>query len=90
MDNSLLKKTTTLLCIQIPAQLHCIPRLAFNPVGQVVSHLYGEMLAIQHLHLMQRIILELLGLNPHCHGATCGTETAVGAEAWNTRFKNSQ
>lgn len=47
-----------------------VPRLALDPLGQVVSHLYGEVLTVQRLHLMQRIALKLLGLNPHRHGAT--------------------
>lgn len=32
-----------------------------------MSHLNGEVLTIQRLHLVQSISLELLGLDPHCH-----------------------
>lgn len=48
--------------------LLCIPELAFNPLGQVVPHLNGEVLAVQGLHLVQGITLQLLGLDPHRHG----------------------
>ena len=34
-----------------------------------MSHLDGEMLAVQGLHLMEGIALELLSLNPHSHGS---------------------
>lgn len=43
------------------------PQLALYPLGQIMSHLYGEVLTIQRLHLVQSISLELLGLDPHCH-----------------------
>ena len=34
-----------------------------------MSHLDGEVLTVQCLHLVQRLALQLLGLDPHCHGA---------------------
>lgn len=43
------------------------PELALEPLGQVMAHLDGEVLSIERLHLVQRIPLELLGLDPHCH-----------------------
>jgi len=46
-----------------------IPELAFDPLGQVVAHLDGEVLAVQRLHLVQGLALQLLGLDPHGHGA---------------------
>lgn len=55
--------------ITIETYVCCLPELALNPLGQIVSHLNGEVLAIQGLHLVQRFTLQLLGLNPHCHGA---------------------
>lgn len=61
----------TLEYIRITTETYvcCLPELALNPLGQIVSHLNGEVLAIQGLHLVQRFTLQLLGLNPHCHGA---------------------
>lgn len=47
-----------------------LPRLALDPLSQVVPDLDGEMLPIQHLHLAQRIPLKLLGLNPARHGCS--------------------
>ncbi|TNN49601.1 hypothetical protein EYF80_040219 [Liparis tanakae] len=46
-----------------------VPELAFDPLGQVVAHLDGEVLAVQRLHLVQGLALQLLGLDPHGHGA---------------------
>lgn len=43
------------------------PQLALDPVGQIVSHLNGEVLTVQRLHLVQSVSLELLCLDPHCH-----------------------
>lgn len=45
-----------------------LPELAFDPLGQVMSHLDGEVLTVESLHLVQRLPLELLGLYPHGHG----------------------
>ncbi len=60
--------------MKIKIKVYCIPELALNPLGQVVSHLYGKMLAVQCLHLVQRLTLQLLGLDPHCHGAPVAAE----------------
>lgn len=62
----------------------CIPELALNPLGQIMPHLDGEMLAVQRLHLVQRLTLQLLGLDPHCHGAP------VKAEAWQRRTEEAE
>lgn len=59
----------------------CIPELALNPLGQIMSHLNREVLAVERLHLVQRLTLQLLGLYPHCHGAP------VEAEGWQRRAK---
>lgn len=43
------------------------PRLALDPLGQVVAHLDGEVMAVQGLHLVEGVSLQLLGLDPHGH-----------------------
>lgn len=45
------------------------PRLALDPLRQVVPHLDGEVMPIECLHLPQGFALELLCLDPHCHGS---------------------
>lgn len=67
--------------ITIETYVCCLPELALNPLGQIVSHLNGEVLAIQGLHLVQRFTLQLLGLNPHCHGAPVEAGGLAGEEA---------
>jgi len=47
--------------------VRCSPELAFDPLGQVVPHLDGEVLPVQGLHLVQSISQQLLGLDPHGH-----------------------
>lgn len=49
-----------------------VPGLGLDPLGQVVPHLNGEVLAVQGLHLVQRLTLQLLGLDPHRHAAAGG------------------
>ena len=44
-----------------------------------MAHLNGEMLAVQRLHLMKGIALELLGLYPHSHGLQSVKQTVVCA-----------
>lgn len=61
-----------------------LPELSFYPLGQVVSHLDGEMLAVERLHLVQGITLQLLGLNPHRHLKEEEEEEAH----WNSFFTN--
>lgn len=45
------------------------PRLALNPLRQVVPHLDGKVMPIESLHLPQGFTLKLLRLDPHRHGS---------------------
>lgn len=43
-----------------------------------MAHLNGEMLAVQGLHLMKGISLQLLGLDPHSHAHNLLKQTIGG------------
>jgi hypothetical protein len=48
-----------------------LPHFLFDPAGQKVSHLNGEVLSVDGAHLLQRVPRELLGFGPQRHGGGC-------------------